>query len=152
MRKLLMISAMLLMGALSVSAQTYCYRFTTKVDKDGMKQKGSGYTDYFTFSGNICYESDKDGNLRKSMGMGDNTEIAKYEYVGTSNGIRTYKQVTKILGKGIFGETLSIGGYKVLYVSSDYRRINMKWLKDDVIWVYEYESPQKEEQTPTQLY
>ena len=150
MKKLLMVSALFLVGALSVSAQTYRYRQTTKVDPDGVKCKGLDLIEYFTFSGNLCYESDKDGNLRKSI-AGEDNSIYKYKYVGTSNGIKTYEQITKVLGKGIWGETLSIGGYSILYVSSDNKRINKKDKKSGWIDVYENEEPQRE-QAPTQLY
>ena len=73
MKKLLMISVMFLVGALSVSAQTYRYRQTTKVDPDGVKSKGLDLVEYFTFSGEMCYESDKDGNLRKPIAGEDNS-------------------------------------------------------------------------------
>ena len=55
------------------------------------------------------------------------------------------------MGKGIWGETLSIGGYSILYVSSDNKRINKKDKKSGWIDVYENEEPQRE-QAPTQLY
>lgn len=150
MKKLFMFSALLLVGVMSVSAQTYRYRQTTKVDPDGVKSKGLDLIVYFTFSGNLCYESDKDGNLRKSI-AGEDNSIYKYKYVGTSNGIKTYEQITKVLGKGIWGETLSIGGYSILYVSSDNKRINKKDKRSGWIDVYENEEPQRE-QAPTHLY
>ena len=55
MKKLLMISAMLLVGALSVSAQTYYYKYLYTVDKQSgvKKNPGNGSSGkYFTFSNN----------------------------------------------------------------------------------------------------
>lgn len=39
MKKLLMVSAMLLVGALSVSAQTYYYKYLYSVDENGVNHK-----------------------------------------------------------------------------------------------------------------
>ena len=58
-----MISTLLLVGVLSVSAQTYCYKNLYKVNKNGVKEKTSGMIEYITFTNNksTCYESDENG-------------------------------------------------------------------------------------------
>ena len=57
MKKLLMISTLLLVGVLSVSAQTYCYKYLFNVDENGMKFEdkifgGSNKYCYYTFTNN----------------------------------------------------------------------------------------------------
>lgn len=97
-------------------AQTYCYQLCYYV-KDGVKRAGTvpqGTKFYFTFTNNKskCYFTDSNGVYR--MGYGQGT----YQYVGSSNGILTYRECNQNMFSG--------GKQDMLYFSSDYSRLN--WL------------------------
>jgi len=156
MKKLLMISIMLLVGVLSMSGQTYCYKNEYKVSEDGVKVK-TGSTTYhyitFTNSKGVCYRSDKNGNA-------DNDIV--YRYVGTNNGIIHYRWEHKVGGgpsilPGIIPPPLEFTFSGDFYFSSDYSRINTEPEEDVLtkrkyIWVYERVTAPEEKKAPVQLY
>lgn len=151
MKKLLMISVLLLMGVLSMSGQTYCYKNEYKVSKDGVKVKKSLSYRYLTFTNNrsICYWSDKNGSAENYA----NT----YRYVGYENNILHYHYENKVegFGTGPFAMptlTVSTGD---LYVSSDYSRINTidySSFSDGYTYVYERATEPEKQKAPIQLY
>ena len=146
MKKLLMISTMLLVGVLSVSAQTYCYKYLFNVDENGMKFEdkifgGSNKYCYYTFTNNknAFYESDKNGiDINTSLGLSPSTPAV---YSKTENGILIYKK------KGLSEYYL---------VSPDYSRINLKYKPilrnrwETAVW--ERTTEPEKEHAPTQLY
>ena len=139
-----MILVMLLAGAVSVSAQTYCYRCIYKVSEDGVRIKDGGWTEYYTFINNksVCYHSDKDGN-KTQYGM-------TFIYEGSNNGILTYAYRPKDPYMNVPLPS------KYIYFSSDYSRINKieKSSLDNIVytWVYEKVMAPDKQNAPTQLY
>lgn len=101
MKKLLMISVMLLVGALSVSSQTYYYKYLFSVDNDGAKYIDNMFQQggYWTFANNIVYQSDKNG-IKKQYS-------ASFEYKGVKDGKNVYQY-----------------RYDYIYFNSDYSRMN----------------------------
>lgn len=156
MKKLLMISVMLLIGALSVSAQTYLYKYLYSVDENGVKSQGNPVKWYYTFSNNkgTVYKSDKDGNSFGAYGTStfvkSSTQTDTYEYIGKENGILKYKQkdYTEITWGGIVQK---VEGSKFLYFSSDFSRMNLKWLSNSVD-IYERVTEPEKQGAPTHLY
>lgn len=149
MKKVLMISVMLLVGALSVSAQTYCYKYLYSVNGDGVKSKNSilssSYS-YITFTNNknACYSSDKDGFSSQS-GPG-----SKAVYTKTDNGVIEYVQERVDCGMGIVA-----GGNFIYRFSSDFSRMNSwnRFNSDPKRWdVYERTTEPYNKKAPTQLY
>lgn len=161
MKKLLMISALFLVGALSVSAQTYYYKYLFTVDKQtGVKKSpGSGSTgDYFTFTNDKahCYKSDKNGNISyvKGWNLDANSimeRISVYNFVRTQNGMHIYQQTEVVTGGYNFIPKNTWGGTGTYTFSSDFSRLNVGGSGNDV-QVYERSSSPDEQQTPTQLY
>lgn len=147
MKKLLMISVMLLVGALSVSAQTYCYKNLYKVNKNGVREKTSGMIRYVTFTNNksTCYESDENGIAQ--------TYTLACHYIRSENGILVYKGEQKGVN---MGGGLVAGGWSQDYLfSSDYSRLNIiqhSSFSDGSTWVYERITSPDKQNTPTQLY
>lgn len=108
MRNLLMILVMLLAGAVSVSAQTYYYKYLFSVNKDGAKFKDQFLVGkYITFVQNkaCCYDSDANGNVPSYSDPSVPGVIHKYE--GTQNGKFVYE------------------GFFTYYFNSDYSRVNI---------------------------
>jgi len=164
MKKLLMISAMLLVGALSVSAQTYYYKYLYTVDKQSgvKKNPGNGSSGkYFTFSNNKanCYESEKDGTLYAPKYYGGYNpttnsiidRIAVYNYTKTLNGMHIYQQTKVETGGYNFIPKHTWGGTGTYTFSGDFSRLNIGGAGNNVE-VYERSTPQEEQNTPTQLY
>ena len=156
MKKLIMISALLLVGAMSVSAQTYLYKYLYTVDENGVKSQDlNPHVHYYTFSNNkgTVYRSDKDGNLRKTgtpLHLKNTTQTDTYEYIGVDNGILRYKMrdYTEFTWGGIIN---NVEGEAFLLFSSDYSRMNHKWLSNSVD-VYERTTEPEKKNAPTQLY
>ncbi len=146
MKKLLVISALFMLGALSVSAQTYCYKFLYCVTKDGVKKllpgQVSGALHYMTFTNNkqMCYNTDKDGIYR--MGYGQ----FSYRYIGKRNGMLVYKEQS----------TNMFWSNTTLFFSPDFSRYNQKGqgydASNSLTYVYEYVEDPYEEDTPEELY
>lgn len=151
-----MVSAMLLVGALSVSAQTYYYKYLYSVDENGVKsQKMNPHKKYYTFSNNkgTVYESDKDGNLIKlgtPLHVKASTETRTFEYIGRENSIFKYKlkDYTEFTWGGV---TNKVEGNQWLLFSTDFTRMNHKWLSNSVD-VYERVTEPEKQGVPTQLY
>ena len=157
MKKFFLISAMLLIGALSVNAQTYLYKYLYSVDENGVKsQKMNPHKKYYTFSNNkgTVYKSDKDGNSFGAYGTStfvkSSTQTNTYEFIGKDNGILKYKQkdYTEITWGGIVQK---VEGSKFLLFSSDFSRMNHKWLSNSVD-VYERVTEPEKQGAPTELY
>lgn len=144
MKKLFIISALLLVGALSVSAQTYCYKYVYAVSSDGVKSNrasSEGFYRYVTFTNNmnICYLSDKDGFKNGN----------KMVYTKNDNGVIQYESET------IKFPTMSVRTGEVFKFSSDLSRMNYRnpFNPSDREWeVYERVAAPTEEKAPTQLY
>lgn len=165
MKKLLIISAMLLVGALSVNAQTYYYKYLYTVDKNGIRKKtwSDGYAVYYTFSNNrgIVYRSDKNGNVMRF----DDSPYARmsalpvrptyiYSYTGSENGIIKYKlQDVQVPGTGYnYGKMITLTGDGFINCSTDYSRINVSICSECDVEVYERASEPEKKDAPTQLY
>lgn len=153
MKKLLMISALLLVGALSVCAQTYYYKYICTVDENGVRSKSGDYSKYLTFTNNkgVVYESDRNGNALTQKSFVDYHEYqCIYNYIGSENGILKYKQkdVTYI---DILGKTKTHKGTTILLFSSDYKRLNMR-ISSNCTIVLELVNPSEKDDAPTQLY
>ena len=150
MKKFFLISAMLLIGALSVNAQTYLYKYLYSVDENGVKsQKMNPHKKYYTFSNN----SDKDGNLIKigtPLHVKASTETRTFEYIGKENNIFKYK-LKDYIEYTWGGITNKVEGNQWLLFSLDFSRMNHKWLSTGVE-VYERVTEPEKEQSPTQLY
>lgn len=103
MKKLLMISAMLLIGALSVNAQTYYFKYLFSVNNNGVKYMEEMFKQdgYWTFANNksVVYKSDKNGIIN--------------EYSATF----TYKETRD--GKYVFQYRKDL-----IYFNSDFSRMN----------------------------
>ena len=146
-----MISTLLLVGALSVNAQTYCFKNEFKVSEDGARIKTSCTYHYWTFTNNMqnCYESDKDGNSTSSIPM-------VYKYVRNNNGIIEYNCKIEDPINNLYGGPNRYSVNKSIYLSSDYNRINIieKSILDKITytWVYERVSSPEQENAPRQLY
>lgn len=147
MKKLVLISAILLIGTLSISAQTYYYKYLFSVDVDGAKYQDKiwGESTYYTFANNktIVYRSDEKGNTYYSNGT-----ILKFVYQGTNSGKHMYK--------------LTPGSGEIMYFNSDYSRMNLYHENNSryynpVDWktstqVYERTNGPEEQKAPTQFY
>lgn len=150
MKKVLMISIMLLVGALSANAQTYCYKNLYKVNKNGVKEKTSGMIEFITFTNNksTCYESDENGIAK--------THTLACHYIRSENGILVYKGEQKGVNMGGGFGGLVAGGWSLDYLfSSDYSRLNIiqhSSFSDGSTWVYERITSPDKQNTPTQLY
>lgn len=163
MKKLLMISAMLLVGALSVSAQTYYYSYLYTVDKNtGMKKKKEFMSGmYITFTNNKahCYKSDKNGTLitPKTYNSTANTwleQIAVYNFTRSQNGIHFYQQTEVSTSMGNFSlMPQTVGGTGLYTFSNDFSRMNEGSNYSGNVDVYERTtSPEEQKQTVPQLY
>ena len=142
-----MISALLLAGVLSVSAQTYCYKYLYSENAHGVKSKNiilNGSYVYITFinNKNACYSSDKDGYSNVS-GPG-----SKAVYEKTENGVIEYVQERVDCGMGIVA-----GGGFIYRFSTDYSRLNSwnRFNSDPKRWDV-YERTTEKQNAPTQLY
>ena len=152
-----MISAMFLVGTLSVSAQTYYYKYLYQIDpQTGMKNNpGNGSTGvYITFTNgkSACYESDKNGILKRPPNtFGGDDRILVYNYAGLQNGMYIFVQ-TKIE----FGYGLSVGGSSTRTFSQDYSRMNLHFggyfSIPPGINVYERSTPPEEQTIPQKMY
>ena len=139
MKKLLMISTMLLVGVLSVSAQTYYYKYLFSVNTEGVKYMDKMFIQdgYWTFTNNkgAVYKSDKSGI------KGDYSST--FIYKGTKNGKYVYQY-----------------RYDYIYFNSDYSRMNYYHGYDPNASGYWKESTQaldrtdgpEEQHAPTQFY
>ena len=160
MKKLLMISIMLFIGAVSMSAQTYYYKYLYTVDKESgvKKSKGSGWGEYYTFTNNKnhCYKSDKEGNISyvKGYNLDANSimeRITVYNYESTQNGMHIYRQTKVETGGYGFIPRNVWGGTGIYTFSNDFSRMNISGSGNDVK-VYERSTPNEEQSTPSQLY
>lgn len=123
---------------LALSAQTYCYQQTQRVEKDtGVKTKGSDKYCYITFINNkaCCYFSDKDGTTTEEpagytsmfgVSTGQRYEGKNYyRYQGKENGLYAYKAETTyysmIPANYYMGER---GGYYPMYTKRSYLYFN----------------------------
>lgn len=153
MKKFFLISALLLVGTLSVDAQTYYYKYICTVDGNGVRSKSGDYSRYLTFSNNknVVYESDRKGNALTQKSFIDYHEYQNiYNYIGKENDILKYKKkdTTYI---DMFGKTKTDKGTSILLFSSDYKRLNMR-ITDNMTIVLELVNPSEKDETPTQLY
>lgn len=133
-----MISVMLLVGALSVNAQTYYYKYLYSVDGNGAKYKDKffGKNVYMTIPNqNKVYWSDKDGIKQGSF---------TYTFIGEEKGIRKYSRY-------------SSSDKDVIYFNSDYSRMN--WYENypeygtpEQTKVFERTDGPEEQKAPTQFY
>ncbi len=151
MKKLLIISIMLLLGAVSMSAQTYLYKQTYVVNKQtGVRKKGHMAENYFTISDRACYMSDKEGNLYYHPGLfgGASTPAVICVFQGVQDGVYIYKEQDQDFG---FGHILY--GSQYYYVASDKSRINSINLRSkDEVRVYERIEEPENRRVPIQLY
>ena len=153
MKKLLIISAMLLVGVMSVSAQTCYYKYICTVDGNGVRSKSGDYSRYLTFTNSkgVVYESDSKGNVLNQKSFIDYHEYqCVYNYIGNENGILKYKQQDNTY-IDMFGRLKTDKGTTILLFSSDYKRLNMRITSDKAI-VLELVNPSEKDDTPSQLY
>lgn len=155
-----MIMALLLVEVMSVSAQTYYYKYLYTVDKQSgvKKNPGSGWGQYFTFTNNKahCYKSDKDGNISYVKGWNADANsimerITVYNFIRTQNGMHIYQQTKVETGGYNFIPKNTWGGTGTYTFSSDFSRLNIGGAGNDVE-VYERSTPKEEQSAPTQLY
>lgn len=118
-----------LLNQISAQRYTYYYVQTDWYDNNGVKYRGSGNT-YFTFYGNICYESDANGNTKSQIVWKLNSQ---------QNGYRVYKvnlDRTYDFAQGLHGV---LYGNWHLAVTNDYSVINEKM--GDITYVYKRQAP-----------
>lgn len=153
MKELLLTTLFTLIVGTSITAQTYCYKLLSYVDKEtGVKSKASEAYYYITFQSNksSCYFSDKNGNSTiNSSGYASNfTNSNKYEgknyyvYKGVDNGRYVYEETVieyqYVYPNITMGEW---GGYypyikkkKYLYFSQNFERLN-EWQDPEVYYI-----------------
>jgi hypothetical protein len=143
MKKLFMFLTMLLMVVLSASAQTYCYKYAYSVDPDtGAKERPSGEAyRYYTFNGNYCYETDRDGYKKNNIVL---------QYKGSQNNILVYEDPENLA---------AIIGWKPtrIHVASDFSRLNyisgiVSAYSKNRIQVWERVESPESQKAPVQLY
>ena len=142
MKKLLMISVLLLVEAFSVNAQKCCYKYLYTVDnKTGVRSKERDPVRYVycTFNNNktvVQLEVPEEDKMRNWDDI--------FKYKGQENGIYVYHK----------GE----GSNSFLYFNSDYSRLNKfidmskySWATNETV-VYEKTDRPDEEKAPVQFY
>ncbi len=129
--------------ALSASAQTYCYKYAYSVDPDtGAKERPSGEAyRYYTFNGNYCYETDRDGYKKNNIVL---------QYKGSQNNILVYEDPENLA---------AIIGWKPtrIHVASDFSRLNyisgiVSAYSKNRIQVWERVESPESQKAPVQLY
>lgn len=141
MKKIFLSLIVLFSGCNMVEAQTYCYKYAYRVNKDtGVKSELHHSLSFYTFNSNksFCYISDENGMKKsKITGMGASySNISRtdgwgeYKYLRTENGVHIYKASIKsyamVYGRGYeLYETQN----EYLYFSSDYSKMNL-WSED----------------------
>lgn len=101
----------------SFAQQTYYYHCSKRITADGVMEK-MDHSEYLTFSGDIMYESDSEGNIKYFNGT-----ALIYKYFETVDGNRYYYLWTEPVSA--FGMTA--GGFNKSFgyiISSDYSVIN----------------------------
>ncbi|MDE6778128.1 MAG: hypothetical protein K2J51_01450, partial [Alistipes sp.] len=139
--KKLFLSLIILLSVSGMSeAQTYCYKYAYRVNKDtGVKKELHHNLSFYTFNSNksFCYLSDENG-MKGSINNGIGMNITRtdgwgeYRYIKTENGVHIYKGTVKRYSIS-YG-----GGYELyetedeyLYFSSDYDKLN-RWTDDAI--------------------
>lgn len=138
MKKLLMILALLLVEVMSVSAQTYYYKYLYSVDGNGAKYKDKffGKDCYITIpNSNKVYWSDENGIKQGTF---------TYSFVGEDKGIRKYRRYSQ-------------SDEDVIYFNSDFSRMN--WYENypeygiqEQTKVFERTNGPEDQKAPTQFY
>lgn len=117
-------------------AQTYCYRYAYRVNKDtGVKSELHHSISFYTFNSNknFCYVSNENG-MKESKATLDNVSRTdgwgEYKYIRTENGIHIYKASIKSYAM-VYGRGYELYETKneYLYFSSDYSKMN-RWSED----------------------
>lgn len=143
MKRLILFSLTILVGLFVTSslndatavAQTRYYAARGVYDADGVKHAG-GKGMYLTFTNNMVYESDRNGNAPMFGPV-------RYQYIGTRDGKKVYRAYTSVMGI-----TQWYDNY--YYFSSDYSRLN--WKLYSTTYVYDLSSPEDEIQAPDTFY
>ena len=112
----------MILGIPECVAQTYCYKYLFYVSKNGVRKncEKPSYI-YLTFanSNKTIYESDENGSYNGSAGLFEHY----YLYQKTENRVHIYRDTYP---KCEYAD-IEFGG-DILYLSEDFRRINIKTL------------------------
>lgn len=118
MNKLVLLFLFALFNLAGLSAQTYYYERTAKIDSEGHRIEDSGDGHFITFTSLGCYDSDNEG-------MTAQTGFRKYQ--------KSHNGVDQYYGKSYFGQAY----YRF---STDKSRLNVDVEYDGTIFVYERKS------------
>ena len=179
MKKLLLLSLFVCAFCSAVTAQTYYYKLTEKVDpQTGVRTSYYGQI-YVTFTqeGRYCYESDKGGRSLSNgspremtvtagpqMTLEYNTSLTcscdyTFKYIGEKNNMYQYRCEYKMIKSPVvhfpYGYNRPVTSntyYNYVNFSTDFKRINIQKDSGGTIIVGERATPPGQASAPTQMW
>ena len=118
---LIIVLSFLLPGQISFAQTTYLYQAKKLIKASGVMEK-TDRTEYFTFSGESVYQSDRDGNLA-TINHITGAKASVYKYCKTIDGNRYYYVWGPIWKNGYM--TNGFWENQAIIVASDYSVLNV---------------------------